>query len=176
LLPPPLLLPPPDLLFPPEFLEPVLEPVDVVVVFVGVLVVFVFVVVVFVGVLVVEVELELGLEEVELPVVVVVVAGGGGGGALHDCETLAMGPGTGRAETGVPAGTVKDRCCPVTRVTDTTHVSARAVGISASACTASTVPTVARPTLSLRRLITVAGLLLPCQRAELHWPHHAADQ
>jgi hypothetical protein len=150
-----------------------------------VLVVFVCVLVVFVWVLVVEVELELELEfeleEVELPVVVVVVvAGGGGGGALQDSETLAMAPGTGRlrAEIGVPGATltVKERCCPVTRVTDTTHVSATAVGISARACTASTVPTVTKPTLSLRRLITVARLLPPSQRAELRWPHHAADR
>jgi len=128
-----------------------------------------------------ELELELELDELE-PVVVVVVGGGGGGGggALHDSETLAIGAGTGRpsADTGVPGAalTVKERCCPVTVVTVTTHVSADAVGISARACTESTVPTVKSATLSFRRLNTVALLLPPCWRAQLGRSHHAATE
>jgi len=108
----------------------------------------------------VELELELLLDVVVLVVdvvvgedwVVVVAAG------AHESDTAWAPVGSpGIWERGVFAGTLTGRetVWPVISTTVTVHVSAEATGISARACTANTVATVASATVSFRLLNTL---------------------
>ena len=108
----------------------------------------------------VELELELLLDVVVLVVdvvvgedwVVVVDAG------AHESDTAWAPAGRpGIWESGVFAGTLtgSETVWPVISTTVTVHVSAEATGISARACTASTVATVASATVSFRLLNTL---------------------
>jgi hypothetical protein len=115
---------------------------------------------------VVEVELEVELElELELDVVVLVVDV-----VLGDVDVVVVDAGAHESDTawapagspgidasGVFAGTLTGSVTvwPVIRTTVTVHVSAEATGISARACTANTMPTVANATVSFRLLNTL---------------------
>ena len=86
-----------------------------------------------------------------LPVVVLL------GGDVQDCEDETTPAGRLRLESGVPARTPgKVNTWPVINFTVIVHVSARATGINARACTARTVLTVANATLNRENAGTAA--------------------